>query len=221
MILRPGSGSISTAATAPASRPLNGGPRILRVAALGGSSLALACGAHLVAGGQLPTAEVLGLTAAMLGLVSVTVTARRVGYRTLLLVLGVEQLVLHYLLTAAAGVQAASCQPGTGSVGHDAALMAHSSCFMAGSGADQMSMPGWSMSVTHLVATLLTAWLLSRGESWLWELANRIVRSATATPTATVRTMDRRPSTPPSESLNSPPPASAAPRGPPVPTVSF
>ena len=40
-----------------------------------------------------------------------------------------------------------------------------------------------AMWLAHSAAVLGTAWLLARGEAWLWRMADRVVRAATAKPT--------------------------------------
>lgn len=173
---------------APSRDPVRGPARSLRVAVLGGSSLALAGAAHLAGGGALPGPGMLVVTGFLLGLVALTATARRCRFPVLLLLLAVEQLLLHVAFTAAAG--AGSICTGLMPAGHQhTGGVAGTGCgplpHVAGAMAMPASMPsGWSMWAAHAGAVVATAWLLSRGESWLWRTADQIVRAATAAPSA-------------------------------------
>lgn len=160
--------------------PTTGVPRVVRVAVLGGTSLVLACAAHMVGGGQLPSAGVLIVAGILIGLVAVTSTTRRCRTGALLGLLAVQQFILHLVFEASA---AAGCGVMSEVAGHHAAMSAHAApaCMMT-SAADTMSMPGWAMWVGHLVATLLTALLLARGEAWLWRVADQVITAATAAP---------------------------------------
>jgi hypothetical protein len=142
----------------------------------GTASLLLAGLAHLVGGGQLPDPGLGLLLVAATGMVAVVVTARRCRLPMLLTVLGAEQLLLHALLDSSEPVVACAeptlhggmvCLPVTGpaavAVGHPLSLV---------------------MLGAHVLATVLTAWLLARGEAALWRLADRVVRAATAAVTS-------------------------------------
>jgi hypothetical protein len=50
----------------------------------------------------------------------------------------------------------------------------------------------WAMIVGHTAATVATAWLLGRGEAWLWRTAECAIRAALSTLTG--RVSDDRPS---------------------------
>jgi hypothetical protein len=144
----------------------------------------LATGAHLVGGGRSPSPGLLLVTTFLVGLTAVSVTARRVGLGTLLAVLGLEQLLLHELFDAAA-MSAAGCTPVLGN--HGAAM---ASCVIGGhpsGSASTMSGASFTMLLAHLVATVATAWVLARGEQWLWALCDRAVRAATCSPNRRIR----------------------------------
>lgn len=165
------------------STPTTGVPRLVRVAVLGGASLGLACAAHLVGGGQLPSAGVLVIAGFLIGLAAVTVTARRCRTGTLLGLLAVQQIILHLVFEASSS--STGCGVLVEAAGHHTALVGHamSSCTAAPAvGADAMSMPGWAMWAGHLSATLVTTLLLARGEAWLWRVADRVIAAATARP---------------------------------------
>jgi hypothetical protein len=114
------------------------------------------------------------VTAIVLGLVAVPLTARRCRTGVLLAVLGVQQTLLHLLFGSAAahpgcdpsGLQTAAHQLG-------AACAMHGRMPMADAGTTS-----WTMIVAHIAATIATAWLLGRGESWLWRTAEQAIRAA-------------------------------------------
>lgn len=152
----------------------HGWVRLARGAILGGSSLLLATGAHMVAGGRLPGGGLLALTGVALALVAVSLTTRRVRFVPLVAVLGVEQVLLHLLFHAAG--TAASCAA-VAMPGH--AMTTSTVC----SGGGATSSAGWSMLVAHVFAVVATAWLLARGERWLWRMVDRAHAYATVRPT--------------------------------------
>jgi len=177
---------VRAAADAPLPGPLTGGMRLLRAGVLGTATLLLATGAHLLGGGELPGPGTLAVATFLVGLLAVTVTARRVRLRLLLPLLGVEQGLLHVVLDAT--TSPTTCSPAAGHALHaaGAALTCAPGQPMA------MSAPaGWSMALAHLLATAVTAWVLTRGEATLWALAERVVGAATAAPGA--RPTRRRP----------------------------
>jgi hypothetical protein len=49
----------------------------------------------------------------------------------------------------------------------------------------------WTMIVAHITATIATAWLLGRGEAWLWRTAEQAIRAALGSLTG--RLADDRP----------------------------
>lgn len=163
---------------APAMTLTGGWARLARAGVFGGASLFLATAGHVLGGGTLPGAGLLALTAIGLALLAVTLTARRVRFGVLLTALGVEQLLLHLLFHAstAATTCAAVAMPGHG--------MGAAGGTVCGTGS--ASAAGGSMLLGHALAVLATAWLLARGERWLWATVDRIHRS-TGTTTARVR----------------------------------
>jgi hypothetical protein len=198
-------------------RPTRGATRWLRVGFLGGVSLILATVAHVAGGGQLPTAGVLATTALFLGFAAVGLTARRCRFGVLLGVLMVQQTLLHVLFDAAARV-APGCEvtsmAGMEHAAH-AALQVCDPSVMA-SMAPTGHLPSWGMWAAHLVATILTAGLLTRGEAWLWRVADEIVQAAQATPGGRPESEPARVLIAPPLALADPNPYSPAdPRGPP------
>lgn len=196
---------------APALRPHW---RAVRVAVLGAASLLLATSAHVIGGGTLPSLGVLALTALVLGLVAVPLTGRRCRTGVLVAVLGVQQSLLHLLFTAVA--EQRGCEP-SGLVATAHQLGA--ACAMS----MPMDMPmtaagaSWPMILAHAAATAATAWLLARGEAWLWRTAEQVVRVAGTTLTRSVAN-DRDQLVIPRQMVvwTAPAYAVAAPRGPPA-----
>ena len=196
---------------APALRPHW---RAVRVGVLGAASLVLATSAHIIGGGTLPSLGVLALTALVLGLVAVPLTGRRCRTGILVAVLAVQQSLLHLVFTAVA--EQRGCEPS------DLVATAHQ--LGAACGMDMpMGMPmtaagaSWPMILAHAAATAATAWLLARGEAWLWRTAEQVVRVAGTTLTRRVAN-DRDQLVIPRQMVvwTAPAYAVAAPRGPPA-----
>jgi len=192
--------------------------RAVRVAVLGAASLVLATSAHIIGGGTLPSLGVLALTALVLGLVAVPLTGRRCRTGVLVAVLGVQQSLLHLVLTAVA--EQRGCGP-SGLVATAHQLGA--ACAMNMPMNMPMDMPmtaaraSWPMILAHAAATAATAWLLARGEAWLWRTAEQVVRVAGTTLTRGVAN-DRDQLVIPRQMVvwTAPAYAVAAPRGPPA-----
>jgi hypothetical protein len=165
--------------------PTQGATRIARAAAFGVATLTLATGAHVVAGGALPSPLVLASLALPLTLAAVILTSRRCGPLLLLGSLAAAQAVLHETLMALAG----HASDDLGTAGMDGHHGAHTVLFdpmsaQSASAMDSMtgSLPisgagGWSVTMTaaHVVATIITALLLARGEQALWQLVARLL----------------------------------------------
>jgi len=203
--------------------------RAVRVVVLGATSLLLATSAHTFGGGDLPAPGVLAVTAIVLGLLAVPLTGRRCKTGLLLAVLGVQQTLLHLLFSSAAahptcepaGLQAAAHQLGAACGMHGAVLMSvQSTTLMSVQSTTPMADAGttsWAMIIAHALATVATAWLLGRGEAWLWRTAERVIRAALGTLTG--RLADVRPRLIILERLSpwvAPAYAHSAPRGPPA-----
>jgi hypothetical protein len=169
--------------------------RAVRVAVLGATSLLLATSAHTFGGGDLPAPGVLAVTAIVLGLLAVPLTGRRCKTGLLLAVLGVQQTLLHLLFSSAAAVP--TCEPaGLQAAAHQlgAACDMHGGVLMSVQSTTPMTAAGttsWAMIIAHALATVATAWLLGRGEAWLWRTAEQVIRAALGTLTG--RLADARP----------------------------
>jgi len=189
---------------------------------LGAASLLLATSAHIIGGGTLPSLGVLALTALVLGLVAVPLTGRRCRTGVLVAVLGVQQFFLHLVFTAVA--EQRGCEP-SGLVA--AAHQLGAACTMTMPLNMPLNMPmdvpmtaagaSWPMILAHAAATAATAWLLARGEAWLWRTAEQVVRVAGTILTRSVPN-DRDQLVMPHQMAvwTAPAYAVAAPRGPPA-----
>ncbi len=206
--------------------PAAGRWRVARVGVLGGLSLLLAAGAHVLGGGTLPGPGVLLVAALLLGLLATVVTVRRCRFGLLAGLLAVQQVALHELFSVAGAVRA--CTPGAPG-GAALTHAGHATGHGAGLGhvvatcvSDGMQMtttvPGWVMVAAHLVAVLATAWLLARGEAWLWRALDRVADAAglRRRPSTSAAVRDRAPASYVAASLGRLAYAVAAPRGPPA-----
>lgn len=131
--------------------PTSGALRVVRGTAVGTAAMSLAAAGHVAGGGSLPpatAASLLGLTVAG----SVALSGRRWTFSALATMLLGVQLVCHVALA-----------------GHATAanLTNHSH-------AAHGTSP--SMLVAHVLAALVTAVLLRRGESWCWRLVALLSR---------------------------------------------
>lgn len=152
--------------------------RLLRAAVVSVVILALSAGAHVVGGGELPDpAIVLGLGALMM--LAVTAGARHaLTFPALMGVLGCGQFVLHHafgLLSTAATCVPASTHLHFGLGGH-ATLACSGPLEMQQSGAAGGA--DAAMLAAHLVATLATAVVITRGEESLHATSIRLAPSA-------------------------------------------
>ena len=141
----------------------------LRAAAVSATILALAAGAHLLGGGDLPGPGILLAVLALTGLAATTATRFRLNAAAMTAVLGAGQLALHEIFTAfsapglAVGAVAADGHHASGGAAPALGAAAHFH------GTD--SAEGTLMLVAHIVATAACALLLAKGEDALWALA--------------------------------------------------
>lgn len=165
--------------------PTRGATRVARAAAFGVATLALASGAHVSAGGALPSVMVLASLALPLTMAAVILTSRRCGLLFLLGSLTAAQVLLHEalmslsshapgeMLAAAVGGQHGAHALVSGPMsGQSTSAMdsAMGGVALAGAG-------GWSaaMMAMHALATVVTTLLLARGEQALWQLVARLL----------------------------------------------
>lgn len=189
----------------PAGSALTGGwARLARAGVLGGASLALAASGHVIGGGVLPGGGLLALLGIALALVAVSLTARRLRFGALVAMLAIEQIALHLVFHAATAAVSCAVVAMPGHAMEPATICASGT----------VSVAGWPMLLGHALALVATAWLLARGERWLWRVVDRVHAYATAHPTRVrrPRPVDHRPQLAPVVLLRWAP---AGPRGPP------
>lgn len=185
-LLRRAGRGVAPAAAARTRRPAPF--HLLRTGLLSTGILTLAAGAHTLAGGALPAPAILAALLALTLLASVLATKIRLGLPAMTAVLGAGQVLLHEAFTALADTGTPqTALPAVhqhddgaalaGALQHLSPALGHS----AGHGSLTHD-PG--MLLAHVVATLLTALLLARGEAALWALAAwlRPLFRATKTP---------------------------------------
>lgn len=166
--------------TSPAAGPL----RVLRATALTALLLALGSVAHAIGGGGMPPPLVLAVVGIVLTPVVLTATRVRLGPVRAGLYLAGSQLGIHLLLHSMHPARGTSTA-GPHVHGGDAAVLAaaHSSGALGASG-DMAGMVGMAemppdalslgltptMLLAHTVATVVTAWVIARGEEVLWRV---------------------------------------------------
>lgn len=164
--------------------PTRGATRLARAAAFGVATLALTSGAHVAGGGGLPSMTVLATLAIPLTLAALALTGRRCGPVLLLGSMTAAQVLLHETLSAltaqAPGGMAGQMSAASASAmgGH---VMAH---------ADHGSV---TMTAAHVVATVVTAVVLARGEQALWQLVSRFLPALPGEPALVARRPLQRP----------------------------
>lgn len=132
--------------------------------------LALASGAHVTGGEHLP-APAIFMTLAVLLLVPVTALAgRELSFKTLIVVLGGGQVLLHGAFSALGG--GAICQSATTARSAHHGPAASVECLSPDASVSLLASHGNSilMLAGHALAVLATAWVLRKGEEALWQL---------------------------------------------------
>ncbi len=164
--------------------PGTGALRLARATSLALVAYSLSLGAHVLAGGEAPSATG---TAVLLGVTTwacVLVTSRRVARVPLVALLGASQLLLHhaFMLASASsgcltvtGAHAGHGMPGPMTYCTDPAAAMSAMPSMSGHATS-----GAAMTVAHAVAALLLGVVLARGEDALWFLAGLVWPTATA-----------------------------------------
>lgn len=143
--------------------------RLPRAGAVALTVLTLAAGAHLAAGGQLPTLPVTMALAAVVGLSSILLAGLRMTAPLLIAYLSGSQLALHLAFSTLSN----SAAPGSVLSHHGLSTAAATSLALQSAAPHQhlVADTGSVMTFGHIVATLGTALLLARGEAALWALA--------------------------------------------------
>ncbi|WP_066287081.1 hypothetical protein [Arthrobacter sp. B6] len=141
----------------------------LRAASVSAGILALAAGAHVLGGGDLPAPGILLAVLALTALAATTATRLKLNAAAMAAVLGAGQVVLHEVFTAfsapglAAGAVEADVHHSSGATSPVTGSTAHLHAMD--------SAEGTLMLVAHIVATAACALLLAKGEDALWALA--------------------------------------------------
>lgn len=142
--------------------------RIPRALAIAWTVLALAAGAHVLGGGELPAPPVIAALAALATLTAAPLTAGTMTVPVLAGYLLAGQFALHHAFSALSGPAVS----GTGSAAH---VHAGQRLSFAGPGVSPRVIHDSDSDVpmlgVHLLATLATALLLARAEASLWMLA--------------------------------------------------
>jgi len=146
--------------------------------------LVLASGAHVAAGGVLPSMMVLSLLVVPLMVAALVLTSRRCGPVLLLGSLAAAQVLVHESFMAFTDHVPDGVFPAELGAHHGAQALvsgqvsAHSASAM-GSAMGDVGLAGAGASVAmkaaHVVATIVTALLLARGEQALWQLVARLL----------------------------------------------
>jgi hypothetical protein len=153
--------------------PTRGAVRVARAVAFGVAVLTIAAGAHVAAGGVLPSVTILALLAVPVTVVAVALTGRRCGPVLLVGSMAAAQVLLHQTLVALT-TQVPGDMAGQMSAASTSAMDGHAIAHT----------DGWSVTMTaaHVVATLVTALLLARGEQALWQLVSRLLPTLACIP---------------------------------------
>lgn len=147
--------------------------RLARALVLALTTITLAAVAHLLGGGALPSRGVLVVLTGVVGLVALVASQHRLGTASIAALLGGGQALLHgtFSTLATSGADPAMLGHVVGH-GHHQQLVVHASAHAAHAAGHaahhHASVP---MLLAHVVATLVTALVLARGERALWLLA--------------------------------------------------
>ncbi|MFF5790816.1 hypothetical protein ACFY5D_02090 [Paeniglutamicibacter sp. NPDC012692] len=144
--------------------------RMLRAAVVSVVVLALSAGAHQAGGGMLPHPAVLVGFATLTMLASIVVAKRTLGLPALLAVLGGGQFALHQAFEFLSTTTTMVCASASTHLDHSAAL----TCTVGSAESHQHAVQGGggvTMFAAHVIATLATAILITRGEEALHAVA--------------------------------------------------
>jgi hypothetical protein len=153
--------------------PSQGATRLARAAAFGVATLALAAGAHVAAGGGLPSMTILAILAVPISVAAVALTGRRCGPVLLLGSMSTAQVLLNKTLQAL-----------TAYVPDDMADQVSDASALAMGDQTTVGADGWSVAMTaaHVVATIVMALLLAHAEQALWQLVCRLLPALPSEP---------------------------------------
>jgi hypothetical protein len=154
--------------------PTRGATRLARAAAFGVAVLTIAVGAHVSAGGALPSMTVLAVLSLPLMMAAVVLTSRRCGLALLLGSMAAAQVLLHPTLMALAAQVPGDMSDQMG---------AASASAMGGQAMAPIDGRSVTMTSAHVIATVVTTLLLARGEQALWQLVSRLLPALPSEPT--------------------------------------
>jgi hypothetical protein len=148
-------------------------------AAAGPVTVLLALLAHIVSGGSAPAAPIIAALAALAAMIAAALARTRMRSWVLVAVLGVAQQILHILFDRLAVTFGQSV--GTGAQNHGHAVPDESLTPVGGSGISGGVGSAHAMDLmlnTHAAAALLTALILTKGESALLAVSALLRRQA-------------------------------------------
>lgn len=151
--------------------PSWGALRFVRAGAWATAAMGLSTGAHLVGGGAPPSPGAAALIVTALLWSGLILTQWRLGRTALAVSLGLSQVLLHSVLTVSEGVT--DCAP----VGDH-----HNIALACAGGSPMPHETPVAMFLAHVVAALLLALVLARGEDAVWFLAGLLRPSLPGTP---------------------------------------
>jgi hypothetical protein len=169
--------------------PGAGPTRLVRAAVLTALVVALTIAAHRLGGGASPAIFALVALTALLWPVALLATRRRLGPVGLLVGLGAGQLLGHGLLgwLAGPGVSGTSASVSLECLQHAAHQRASTACLGDPAVAEALAagqahahgqqVTGLLMLAAHLLATVVAALLVARGEQVLWRLIDLVLRA--------------------------------------------
>lgn len=149
----------------------SGALRWARGGVVGISATGLAYVGHLLAMGARTSTESLLLLMVAAVVVGVSLSGQRWTLPSLLSVLLGAQALLHYAF--------AGMGPSSGHGGMQMASSITAPADISAMGA-MAGHPGWTMMFAHVLAALVTAILLRRGEDWCWRLVGLVARPLVA-----------------------------------------
>lgn len=153
---------------------------LLRSATVAATMVLLAALAHILGGGSLPGAGIMAAILAITGLASTLATRRQLRLPAMTAVLGAGQLALHEVFTAlsvppsgaASLVGESHHAAGQAGFANEAGVSFTEAAAQSAGHAHQVDSPLAALMLTgHVVATLVCAAILARGEAALWVLA--------------------------------------------------
>ncbi len=158
----------------PPRSPVTSWLRHLRAGSLTTVIVGLAVAAHSLGGGGTPSALVVGVSATVVMLCCTVATGRRLSAVAITVILASAQLVLHHVFSVAVSATPNGHRAGmpmTGAIG---------SHLQPGWTSAPVTVPadssgGWSMLLSHGVATAICALALTLGERALWALWTALV----------------------------------------------